>query len=278
MKNAIFSTLGVVGVTIFVAVAMFFYLISSRSEGHYFDSEGVRLFYSDTGSGEPVILVHGLGVNGDWNWGLTGVSRELEKDFRVIIPDLRGHGLSDKPDSGDAYGTHMVEDIVRLMDHLNIEKAHFAGFSLGGAIVLKLMEEHPERVRTAALCAIGWIEPSADFVVPEPYRGINASGSTFAGMVHTVRRMIARHTSRDVLNKIIMESMKDLAVSEEMLRQNKTDTLLMVGTEDGFYEIAGRLAERTANMKYVRVEGANHFTLVLREAFRKNIVRFFHGD
>ena len=73
----------------------------------------------------------------------------LAKDFRVIALDCRGHGKSDKPHDATKYGNEMIEDVARLMDHLNIPKAHIVGYSMGGAITGKFITMHPDRVLTA---------------------------------------------------------------------------------------------------------------------------------
>ena len=121
-------------------------------KGDSFDSDGVAINYFEQGGGTPVILVHGLGINAQANWMATGVFQRLAKHYRVIALDLRGHGLSGKPHEPEQYGPKMAEDIVRLMDHLRIEKAHVMGYSLGGFVVLKLIALHPERLLSAAPC------------------------------------------------------------------------------------------------------------------------------
>ena len=67
----------------------------------YFDSGGVRIHYEDQGEGAPVILVHGFGTDARAHWGDSGLIRFLATRYRVIAPDARGHGRSDKPHSRD---------------------------------------------------------------------------------------------------------------------------------------------------------------------------------
>jgi len=126
-----------------------------------FDSAGVKIHYSFRGQGEPVILIHGLYSSGRVNWDSPGVSARLAGHFEVITFDCRGHGRSDKPQAEDAYGINMVGDVIRLMDHLKIRKASVAGYSMGGAIGLKLIVTHPERVNRLVLCGMGWRKPGA---------------------------------------------------------------------------------------------------------------------
>src|SRR5262249_11244769 len=97
------------------------------------------------------VLVHGFTSNVERGWIETGVLPNLAKDFHVIALDNRGHGKSGKPHDPKAYGNEMSEDVVRLLDHLNIQRAHIVGYSMGGAIVVKLLTTHPDRFLTATL-------------------------------------------------------------------------------------------------------------------------------
>jgi pimeloyl-ACP methyl ester carboxylesterase len=122
-----------------------------------FMSSGVKIHYVIQGQGEPVILVHGLFSSARLNWEIPGTIAVLAKHYRVIAFDNRGHGQSGKPETEDQYGVQMVEDVVRLMDHLHLQKAHVVGYSLGGMITLKLLALHPERVSSAVLGGMGWL-------------------------------------------------------------------------------------------------------------------------
>ena len=123
-----------------------------------FDSAGVKIHYLMQGQGEPVILVHGLMASAEINWVWPGVVAALAPNHRVVALDCRGHGLSGKPLGVDQYGTNMVEDVVRLMDHLKIQRADVAGYSMGGMITMKLMVLHPDRVRSGVVGGMGWLE------------------------------------------------------------------------------------------------------------------------
>jgi len=123
-----------------------------------FDSAGVKIHYEVQGSGEPVILVHGLYSSARMNWDLPGTTAALASHYQVIAFDNRGHGQSGKPEAEDQYGVPMAEDIPRLMDHLHIAKAHVAGYSLGGMIVMKFLTLHPDRATSAVLGGVGWLK------------------------------------------------------------------------------------------------------------------------
>ena len=103
--------------------------------------------------GQPVILLHGNPVSIEINWVETGVVDGLVDNFRVIALDLRGFGRSDKPHDPSAYGSNMADDVFRLMDHLNIERAHMVGYSMGARLASWMIVNHPERLSTVTLAA-----------------------------------------------------------------------------------------------------------------------------
>src|SRR6266545_730141 len=100
----------------------------ARYAERYFESGGVRIRYVTRGDGLPVLLVHGFGVGAELNWVAPGVLDSLAARFRVIVPDLRGHGRSDKPHDVDAYGERFVTDLLGLLDHLGIERVDVVGY------------------------------------------------------------------------------------------------------------------------------------------------------
>jgi pimeloyl-ACP methyl ester carboxylesterase len=109
------------------------------ADDFFFDSRGVNIHYSVEGKGEPVILIHGFGTSIQLNWGTPGIIKALADQYQVIALDNRGHGQSDKPHAPSAYGSEMANDVIRLMDHLDIRKAHIIGYSMGGVITSYLL-------------------------------------------------------------------------------------------------------------------------------------------
>ena len=122
------------------------------AQDKYFDAARVRLRYVDHGTGEPVVLVHGYGNTADI-WADNRIVQDLSRNYRVIVFDLRGHGKSDKPHDPARYGREMTLDVVRLLDHLGIQRAHIVGYSLGGHLVSQLLTLHPERFLSGTLIA-----------------------------------------------------------------------------------------------------------------------------
>lgn len=94
-----------------------------------------------SGHGHPLVLVHGVGANlQSWD----GVCAELEDEFTLIRPDLRGHGRS-KTIEGPYSVEKFAADIIAVMDAAGVERAHLLGFSLGGLIAQKLATDFAER-------------------------------------------------------------------------------------------------------------------------------------
>jgi pimeloyl-ACP methyl ester carboxylesterase len=108
---------------------------------------GISLHYLDEGRGDPIVFLHGLGSCGE-DWILQ--TRHFAAAYRVVAPDLRGHGRSDKPPGPYSIG-HMVSDMAALLDALSIERAHVVGLSLGGLVAQQLAIDFPRRVRSLTL-------------------------------------------------------------------------------------------------------------------------------
>ena len=131
-------------------LALFLLLGPAAAQERYFDAGGVRLRYVDAGAGPAVLLVHGFTGDIERSWVNTGLLADLSRDHRVVAFDMRGHGHSDKPHDPRAY-EEIALDVIRLLDHLRIEKTHVVGYSLGGIIIAKLLTTHPERFASAVL-------------------------------------------------------------------------------------------------------------------------------
>jgi pimeloyl-ACP methyl ester carboxylesterase len=96
------------------------------------------------------VLLHGFAVGAAMWMGPppagTAILPALASDYRVIALDRRGHGASGKPHDPAPYGDEMVRDVIRLLDHLEIGKAHLVGYSMGAVIAGKLLVTHPDRL------------------------------------------------------------------------------------------------------------------------------------
>lgn len=110
-------------------------------------TNGIQMYYEEAGAGDPVILIMGITANGAvWE----AHKNDWSQEFRCIMPDNRGVGLSDKPE-GDYSSEMMADDYAGLMDALGIAQARIVGVSMGSIIAQQLCLRHPAKVKSAVL-------------------------------------------------------------------------------------------------------------------------------
>ena len=111
----------------------------------------IPLYYEEYGSGEPLLLLHGLGTDGrSWEY-----QREVfAEQFRVIVVDVRGHSRSAKP-PGPYSVPQFAEDIFALLNHLQIDTFHLLGLSMGGMIGFQMAVDQPERFKSLTVVNSG---------------------------------------------------------------------------------------------------------------------------
>ncbi|MCK4382789.1 MAG: alpha/beta hydrolase [Candidatus Lokiarchaeota archaeon] len=132
----------------------------------YADVNGVKLCYEVFGEGYPLFLIHGFGAKKD-SW--IAQVPVLSKHFKIITLDNRGAGKSERPDAEYTMEV-FADDINGLMEHLGIEKANIAGWSLGGMIVQNFILKYPERVNKLILINTNYGFP--DESGPEVYKNM----------------------------------------------------------------------------------------------------------
>lgn len=141
-------------------------LAQDQPKDDYFTtSDGVKIHYLTQGKGTPVVLIHGYTGSAQGNWFSNGVAEALAKNHLVVALDCRNHGKSDKPQLN---GPGKAEDVIELMDHLKIQKAHLHGYSMGGGIVGRLLVLIPDRIITAAFGGSGIQETDPEWRAKVP--------------------------------------------------------------------------------------------------------------
>ncbi|RFA17222.1 alpha/beta hydrolase [Subtercola boreus] len=108
--------------------------------------DGTRIAYQEVGTGTPLVLVHGSALSRAI-WRGFGYVKALRNDYRLILLDMRGHGLSGKPHGPADYAmTLVLQDLLAVYDVAGIDAAHFMGYSFGARVGFSLADAHPERM------------------------------------------------------------------------------------------------------------------------------------
>ncbi len=120
-----------------------------------FTNQGISLYYRDKGAGEAVVFLHEFGGDArSWDYQVECL-RHHSRRLRTLVLNARGYPPSDVPENADAYGwKENRDDVIALLDHLQIEKAHMVGLSMGAYIALMLGLAVPERC-LSVVCASG---------------------------------------------------------------------------------------------------------------------------
>ena len=264
----------------------------AANEKGILNSDGTRVYYMVQGAGEPVVLIHGYGVTASINWKLPGILPALARNYRVVALDVRGHGRSDKPHDPAEYGVNMADDVLRMLDHLNIETAHVIGYSMGGFILLKLAVEHPERIRSAVLGGSGgireswplwaWSEELASLLdqgLSYPQANIAAAQTALHRPLTGVERTLIRSLpdqNDPLAMSAVIKSWRQLAVTDDQLHSNRIPTLLCYGTQEfpGVVDYIRQLGTILPQAKVHEIPGTNHFDTVLCPEFLQTLEEF----
>lgn len=241
----------------------------------------INLYYEDLGKGEPLVLVIGYTSHGG-QWGT--IRETLAKEYRVIVPDNRGAGRSDKPKI--PYTAEMMAgDIAGLLDVLGIGAASVFGFSMGGAIAQEFALRYPGRLINLILggttCGL-----SKGVNDPEAMAFLAEFGATKQPVEEKVRIMIPWSLSRGFIESNPAEIEKVVATwceypapartffcqgnifmtfdTYDRLPDIKSPTLVIAGTEDRMFpnENSRILASRIPNAELAIIENAGHFFFI----------------
>jgi len=226
------------------------------------DRAGVRIHYEDQGSGPALLLTHGYSATlAMWKAQVAA----LEKRFRVLSWDMRGHGQSDSPTDPSAYSHEAtVADMAAVLDACGVERAVVGGLSLGGYMSLEFYLAHPARVRALVLCdtgpgykkddaRAGWNQYAEGFARRFDEKGLAALGGSAEvriaqhrdarGLAHAARGILIQRDSR------VMEALPSIRVP----------TLLVVGSDDKpFLTGMKYMADKIPGAEHVVIADAGH--------------------
>ena len=153
------------------------------SELKYLELHGERVAYLDEGHGEVLLLLHGMaGSSQTWR----SVIRPLSRKFRVVAPDLPGHGSSTKPRSDYSLGAFAV--LLRdLLDELGVTRATVVGHSLGGGVAMQFLYQHPDYAQRLILIGSGGLGPDVGLTL----RLLSAPGAELIMPIIAPQRVLA---------------------------------------------------------------------------------------
>ena len=241
----------------------------------FFDSNGVRIRYVEQGQGPAIVLMHGYTGTLDRHFVANGVFANLAKDYRVIAMDLRGHGKSDKPHDPTAYGEVMAGDVVRLLDHLKIPRAHVLGYSLGAMIAGRLATMHPTRlIGVAYVASLPLLEGATymDTFAQDSVKELE-SDLPFKSLVVALQPPGAKPPSDDDVRKAVAplvaandvrafaalwRGYKTLIVRNQQLTAVRVPSIVLTGSEDASAAGVPELNKTHPQIRTLVVPGAQH--------------------
>ena len=243
--------------------------------------QGITYEYEVVGSGEPLLLLHGFtGSMETWHSFIPGWS----KQFQVITVDLVGHGKTESPEELMHYDIQNVAlQMTTLLDHLNIEKAHILGYSMGGRLAITMACLYPNRVKSLLLenCTAGLEmesdrkerrardEQLADRIELER---IEAFVNRWENIpLFATQKKLSQGVQEQVRKERLANNTKGLANSLRgmgtgaqpswwsQLEELKMPVLLMNGESDQkFFHILQNIQKRIPHAKFIKIDGAGH--------------------
>ena len=194
---------------------------------------GIQMFYAAYGEGDPLLLLHGFN-NTHHAW--RDFVPELSRRFKIIAPDLRGHGRSTNP-SGEFTHRQSARDVLALLDHLGIRKVRAMGISTGGMTLLHLATHDPDRLE--AMVLIG-----ATIYFPEEARRIMRRSTVESLNESAFERLRKVHLHGDDQIKALRrqfngfkDSYDDMNFTAPFLSTITARTLIVHGDRDEFFPV-----------------------------------------
>ncbi len=237
------------------------YAAEGPSHGYMTASDGLKIHYMAQGKGVPVVLIHGYAGSAEGNWFRNGIADALSKNHYVVALDVRGHGESDKPAEWDNYRDQMFMDVVELMDHLNIDKAHVHGYSMGGEILSHLLARYPERFITAIYGGSGILETDEKYIAATPKDKVGPDPEEAEAMKKAKGKERSPEERKSLLALGITFVRRPPATLD--LTKIKIPVLVMNGEFDSPIARSHRMERELEDVKKVVLPGKSHLTAIM---------------
>lgn len=247
------------------------------SEVHQYSftaSDGAELAWYELGEGPPVLLLHGLFSNAETNWIRFGHAAEIAgRGFRVIMPDLRGHGASAASHDPAAYPPDVLaRDGLELIRHLGLTEYDLGGYSLGGrtSARMAILGARPRRLIVSGMGLRGMLDVHRR---AGHFRDIlTGLGTHKRGSPQWLAEAFLKTTGGDPKAMLpLLGSFMDS--TEEELRSIAMPTLILLGSEDDDNGSGEALADAIPNARFQSVPG-NHMSSVTKPELGRAIADF----
>ena len=244
---------------------------------HFHGRDGVQLAYRELGDGRPVVLIHGYFSTAMVNWVRYGHAAKIAaRGFRVVMPDLRGHGDSAKPHDAAAYPPDVLtDDGLALVEHLGLADYDLGGYSLGARTTVRMLARGA-RPRRAVVAGAGWDGIVHTAGRGEHFRRILTNPGTFErGSAEWMAEAFLKTVGGDRVALLhVLETFVD--TSSEELERIDTPTLVLIGAEDNDSGSAAEVAQVLPYGRYAVVPG-NHMSAVTKPDLGSAIADFLGG-
>lgn len=242
-------------------------------------SDGITIHFDQEGTGDPVILLHGFAANTHITWVRPGIfAAVVDHGLAAAAPDHRGHGRSDAPRDVDAYTLDaVVGDVVELMDTLDLERAHFLGYSIGSRIAVEIAVRYPSRVASLVLGGVGSasMDPNRIWGTEEIASGLEADRA--ADVTHPRARAFRSFADATGSDRHALAAFQRAMIAwpPPQPEQVAAPSLVLTGDEDTIAGPAEPLAERMPNGEAATISG-NHMNAVIKPDFATEAVAFLN--
>ena len=227
----------------------------ATASGHV-DVGDASIYYATYGTGDPVVLLHGgLGNSDHWAFQLP----VLADKFQVIVIDSRGQGRSTLSKQTKLTYRVMANDVIEVLDHLEIEKASFVGWSDGGVIALDVAIQKPARVNKLFVFGANY-----DSSGRKPRKG-TATFAAYAAKCRADYRKIAKDPKAygDVVASLMPVWRSQGGFSKDQLRGISATAVMAIGDHDELIrsDHVAEMAKLIPGAELVVFQNASHFAL-----------------